>query len=201
MTAFAAERPLVDRMLPHDRAARVATLAGLAIIGTLVLWASAQIKVPFLPVPVTLQTLAVPALAALYGLRLGLATVLLYFAEAAIGMPVLTNGGGVVHFVGPTAGYLLGFIVVTAIVGGFADRYRTDRVLPLFGVMLAANAILFALGFAWLAWGMPLPSGGSGIGAEKAFAAGVAPFVIYDLVKLALAASVVAAASRLVRRR
>ena len=160
-----------------DGAARLAMLAGLALIGTVILWASAHIKVPFLPVPVTLQTLAVPALAALYGFRLGLATVLLYFAEAAMGLPVLTNGGGIIHFVGPTAGYLLGFVVVTAIVGRFADRHGTDRVVPLFGTMLGANLILFALGFAWLAWGMPLPSGGSGIGPEKAFAAGVAPFV------------------------
>jgi biotin transport system substrate-specific component len=90
--------------------------------------------------------------------------------------------------------------VVTVIVGWFADRHGTSRVLPLLAVMLAANTLLFALGFAWLAWGMPLPGGGSGIGAEKAFAAGVAPFVLYDLVKIALAATGVAAASRLVRR-
>ena len=200
MTVFAPARPLVDRVLPTDGAARTAMFIALAVVGTLILWASAHIKVPFLPVPVTLQTLAVPVLAALYGLRLGLATLLLYFGEAAMGLPVLTNGGGLVHFVGPTAGYLLGFVVVTAIVGWFADRRGTDRVVPLFGTMLGANVILFALGFAWLAWGMPLPSGGSGIGPEKAFVAGVAPFVVYDLVKIALAATFVAATSRLVRR-
>lgn len=200
MTALAATRPLADRMLPEEGVTRVAAQVGLAILGTLILWASAKMKVPFLPVPVTLQTLAVPLLAATYGMRLGLATVLLYFAEAAVGLPVLTNGGGLAHFAGPTAGYLLGFVVVTAIVGWFADRFGTQRVLPLFAVMLLADAILFALGFAWLAWGVPMPSGGAGIGVQKAFAGGVAPFLIYDLVKLALAASLVSATSRLVRR-
>ena len=200
MSAIALNRPLVGRFVPDAGVARLAALVALAVLGTIVLWISAKLKVPFLPVPVTLQTLAVPMIAAVYGLRLGLATVLLYFAEAAVGLPVLTNGGGLIQFVGPTAGYLLGFVVVTIAVGWFADRYGTHRVAPLFAVMLGANVILFTLGFAWLAWGMPLPDGSSGIGTAKAFAGGVAPFVVYDLVKVALAVCAVVGVTRLFRR-
>lgn len=200
MAAIALRRPLAAALVPEEGAARIFATVALVLLGTLILWASAKAKVPFLPVPVTLQTLAVPLIAALYGLRLGLATILAYFAEAAFGLPVLTNGGGLIQFVGPTGGYLVGFVVVTLIVGWFADRYGTGAVVPLFGAMLGANVILFALGFAWLAWGMPLPEGSAGLGAARAFAAGVAPFVIYDLLKIVLAALGVAGLSQLAGR-
>ena len=81
MSAIAVSRPLVGRFIPEEGAARIAALAGFAMLGSLILWASAKISVPFWPVPMTLQTGAVALLAAAYGWRLGLATVVLYLLE------------------------------------------------------------------------------------------------------------------------
>ena len=93
---------------PLDLASRSpATRLAAVLFGTLVLAVSSQITVPMVPVPITLQTLVVPMIGALYGWRLGLATVLAWLGEAMIGLPVLQGGtGGLLPFVGPTAGYL-----------------------------------------------------------------------------------------------
>jgi biotin transport system substrate-specific component len=205
MSAVAVRGPLVGRFVPAEGAARLAAYAGLAIAGTLLLWLSAKVKVPFWPVPMTMQTFMVMALAAAYGFRLGTATVLLYLAEGAVGIPVFTGtpeqGLGLAYMAGPTGGYLIGYPVAAALVGWFAERGYDRRPVHLFGVMMAADALIFALGFVWLAWIAALPSGNAGIGVQAAFTAGVAPFLLGDLVKMALAAALIPAAGRLVRRR
>jgi len=205
MSAVAARGPLVGRFIPDDGAARLAAMIGLAIAGTLLLWLSAKIKVPFWPVPMTMQTFMVPAIAAAYGFRLGTATVLLYLVEGAAGLPVFTStpeqGIGLAYMAGPTGGYLIAYPLAAALIGWFAERGYDRRPFALFGVMLAGDALIFAFGFAWLAWIAALPSGNVGLGAEAAFTAGVAPFILGDLVKLALAAALIPAAGRLVRRR
>ncbi|HEX2257704.1 MAG TPA: biotin transporter BioY [Afifellaceae bacterium] len=204
MSAAAARGPLVGRFIPDEGAARLAAYVGLAIAGTLLLWLSAKVKVPFWPVPMTMQTFMVLALAAAYGFRLGTATVLLYLFEGAVGLPVFTGtpeqGIGLAYLAGPTGGYLIAYPLAAALVGWFVERGYDRRPVALFGVMLAGDAVIFALGFAWLAWIAALPSGSIGLGAEAAFAAGVAPFLLGDLVKVALAASLIPAAGRLVRR-
>lgn len=205
MSAVAARGPLVDRFVPDETLARLAAYVGLALAGTALLWVSAKIKVPFWPVPMTMQTFMVMALAAAYGFRLGTATVLLYLAEGALGLPVFTGtperGIGLAYMAGPTGGYLLAYPLAAALVGWFAERGYDRRPVKLFGIMVAADAIIFALGFAWLAWIAALPSGDVGIGTQAAFAGGVAPFLLGDFVKVALAAALIPAATRLVRRR
>jgi biotin transport system substrate-specific component len=101
---------------------------------------------------------------------------------------------------GPTGGFLIGFLVEAVVVGWLAERGFDRNPFKLFGAMLVGDAILFALGFAWLAWMAVLPTGAHGVGAAAALAGGVAPFLLGDLVKIGLAAALVSAGARLVRR-
>lgn len=157
--------------------------------GTLVLAVSSQIEVPMVPVPITLQTLIVPLIGALYGWRLGLATVFAWLGEAMIGLPVLAGGaGGIHHFAGPTAGYLAAFPIIAVLTGYLAERgWNGKNVVLAFTSFMAANAICLALGALWL----------SGvIGIEKAVAFGVTPFLIGAVIKSALGAAILKAANR-----
>ena len=196
MNVTATHRPLAGWFLPEQGSGRVVALAGLAVLGSLILWASAKISVPFWPVPMTLQTGAVVMLAAAYGWRLGLATVLLYLSEGALGLPVFSGtpekGIGLPYLLGPTGGYLLGFIPATLIVGWLAERGFDRDPLRLFGAMLVGDAAVFAVGLAWL---------GTVIGWDKpVLSLGLYPFLLGDLFKIALAACVVAGIGRRVRR-
>jgi biotin transport system substrate-specific component len=203
MSDVAAARPLIGRLIPDEGAARMAALAGFAVLGSLLLWASAKVSVPFWPVPMTLQTGVVALLAAAYGWRLGLATVLLYLAEGAAGLPVFQGtppGIGLAYMVGPTGGFLIGMAVQAAVTGWLVENGFGRNPLRIFAAMLIGDALLFVLGVAWLAWLAQLPSGAMGVGLSTAFAKGAMPFLLGDLVKLALAASLVTSAGRLVRR-
>ena len=171
-------------------------MRALAVIGgSLLLWASAKVQVPFWPVPMTLQTLAVLALAGALGRNLGLAAVALYLAEGAMGLPVFAgvpqNGVGLAYMAGPTGGYLAGFVLAALIVGHFADKGALRRPLAAFAVMLAGLAAIYAPGLAWLA---------QFTGVEKALALGAAPFILGDLLKAAIAALGLFAARRLPAR-
>jgi biotin transport system substrate-specific component len=169
--------------------ASLATKALLVALGSLVLAASSWIEVPMVPVPMTMQTYAVLLVGALCGWRLGLATVLAWLGEAALGLPVLAGGaGGLAHFGGPTGGYLVGFVLAAALVGFLAERGWTRKLLPAFVVMLLGHAVIFALGVVWLA---------GQIGLEKAIAFGLVPFLLGTVLKSALAV----ASLRLVPRR
>ena len=189
-------RPLVDLALPQKGVARLGAQVILAIVGTLVLTISAKTKVVLGPVDMSLQTLAVLLIAVSFGFRLGVATVLLYLAQGAMGFPVFQStpekGIGVAYMLGTTGGYLAGFVVMAAIVGWAADRGLDRNPLKLFGVMVVADAAMLAMGFAWLA---------VLIGADKAWTFGVVPFVLPDLIKVALAAAVVPAVWSLLPKR
>lgn len=164
--------------------------AAAVLLGTLVLAVASQISVPMLPVPMTMQTLAVILIGALYGWRLGALTILAWLGEAAVGLPVLANGnGGIAPFMGPTAGYLVSFPFVAALVGWLAERgWNGSRPVFAFASMLLGHALCLAFGAAWLA---------TLIGAEKAMLAGVVPFLLGSLVKSGLGAAILMA---LVRR-
>ena len=196
MSAAALSRPLVSLALPERGLARYAMLALLAISGTLILTLAAKTKVVLGPVDLYLGNLAVLAIAAAYGLRLGLATFLLYLAEGAMGFPVFQStpekGIGIAYMMGTTGGYLFGMILATALVGWAADRGWDRNPVKLFSVMVVGVALILAFGFAWLA---------TLIGAEKAWQFGVVPFIVPDLVKAALAASAVPAVWALFARR
>ncbi|MCB1508442.1 MAG: biotin transporter BioY [Hyphomicrobiaceae bacterium] len=187
---------IVSRIWPENRASRALRFIALAVLGTLLLTLSAKIKVPFYPVPMTMQTFVVLGLAAAYGWRLGLATVGLYLLEGALGLPVFTGtperGIGLVYMTGPTLGYLVGFCVAAVMVGLAAERGLDRRPFALLAVMLGAVATILGLGWAWLA---------TLIGPETAFTAGVVPFVLGDVTKAALAAAAVPAVQGLLGRR
>jgi biotin transport system substrate-specific component len=188
MSNAIAMRPLVSLALPESGIARLAVQALLVVGGTLLLTLSAKTKVVLGPVDLSMQTLAVLLIAATFGFRLGLATLLLYMAEGAAGFPVFQStpekGIGLAYMMGSTGGYLAGFVAMAAIVGWAADRGFDRNPFKLFGAMLVAEVVMMALGFAWLA---------TLIGADKAWTFGVAPFIVPDLIKVALASALVPA--------
>ncbi|KQZ16228.1 biotin transporter BioY [Mesorhizobium sp. Root552] len=189
-------RPLVSLALPEKGAARLVTQLFLAIAGTLLLTLSAKTKVVLGPVDMSLQTLAIFLIAAAFGMRLAVATLLLYMLEGAMGFPVFQStpekGIGIAYMLGTTGGYLAGFVVMATIAGWAADRGFDRNPFKLFGALLVAEAVMMAMGFAWLA---------TIIGAEKAWQFGVVPFILPDLIKVALAASLVPAIWSLLPRR
>lgn len=163
-----------------------ARFGALALGGTILLALSAKVQIPFYPVPMTLQTLAVLAIGAVFGARLATATLALYLIEGIVGLPVFAGAvAGPAYMVGPTGGYLVGFLVAGAFLGALADRGTLRSLLGLSVAMIAGHALIFALGFGWLALG---------VGASKAWAVGVAPFYAATLVKTALAIALFRAA-------
>jgi biotin transport system substrate-specific component len=186
---------LAPSLLPQDRAMRMAGMVLLAIAGSLLMWASAKIKVELYHVPMTLQTLALFGIAAAYGMRLGVATIALYLIEGAFGLPVFAGtpekGIGLAYMFGPTGGYLASYMIAAAIVGYAVDRGLGRNPFKLFGAMLVAEVVILGMGAAWLAYLL---------GTEKALAFGVGPFIVTDLVKIALAACLVPAVAALFAR-
>ncbi len=195
---------LAGQILPatRPRSALLRNLA-LAVAGSLLMVAAAKIKVPFWPVPMTLQTLAVLALGAAYGPRLGAATIALYVAYGLAGLPVFTNtpplAAGPLYLAGPTGGFVLGFVVAAAIAGWAAARGAS--LVRLLGGLLLADLALMVVGCLWLAFGAQMAGGATGVGLAKAFAYGVQPFLLGEVLKTALAASLVGAGWSLLGRR
>ena len=195
MSAAVVSRPLVTLALPQKGMARLATQIFLAVLGTLLLTLSAKTRVVLGPVDMSLQTLVVLLIGASFGMRLGVATLLLYLAEGAVGFPVFQatpeKGIGIAYMLGSTGGYLAGFVVMAAIAGWAADRGWDRNVLKLLAAMIVAEIVMMAMGWAWLS---------TLIGAEKAWTFGVLPFILPDAVKVALAACLLPAAWSLGRR-
>ena len=163
----------------------------LAILGSVAIGAAAQFQVPFYPVPMTLQTLVVLVVGAAYGWRLGSATLMAYLAEGAIGFPVFAGPvGGLAPLIGPTAGYLFGFVAAAFVTGWLSERGWDRSVLRLFVAMALGHILILAAGFGWLAFGMKL-------GVEKAWLVGIAPFIAASLIKNALGAALVPAIRRI----
>jgi biotin transport system substrate-specific component len=187
-TAISA-RPFILSALPENRTARLATQVALAVGGTAILVLSAKTRVVLGPVDMSLQTLAVFLIAASFGMRLAVATLLLYMVEGMFGWPVFQGtpekGLGLAYMVGTTGGYLVGFVVAAAIVGWAADRGWDRSFFRFFGVLLVAEFAILALGYGWLA---------VLIGPDKAWTFGVVPFLVPDLVKVGLAAAIMPAA-------
>ncbi len=145
---------------------RLAAVAAFALLTAL----CAQVAVPMVPVPMTLQTFAVLLAGAVLGGRGGAVSVLLYLALAALGLPVLSDGGaGVERFTGPTAGYLLAFPMAALAVGLIVRRPAFRGPLAGVAVMLAAHLFILAAGTLWLA---------GSLGAAEAVAVGFTPFLI-----------------------
>ena len=162
-------------------------LAAVAI-GSALLAASAHVQVPFWPVRLSMQSFVVLAIGLACGGRLGAATLLAYLAEGAVGLPVFQSGAGLAYMAGPTGGYLLGYLLAAAAVGGLADRGLARSWPGRVAVLLLGEALIYAPGIAWLA---------VLFGPAKGVAFGLLPFLPAEALKLALAA----AGAPLLRRR
>jgi len=151
----------------------------LVFIGTILLTISAKIKIPFYPVPMTMQTFVVLFLGISFGYKIGVATVGLYLLEGIIGLPVFSNspekGVGLIYFTGPTMGYLIGFLVASFIAGYM--NFKTNF-FNIFLKLTASVSVIYILGVLWLGiligWDKPL------------FEIGVLPFLLAELFKLSI---------------
>jgi biotin transport system substrate-specific component len=160
------------------------TKALLVVLGTILLTVSAKLKVPFYPVPMTMQVCVVLALGLALGFRLALATVLLYLIEGAAQLPVFAGtperGLGLAYMMGPTGGYLLGYLFAAAAVGMLADRGWGRHWAKAILAGLIGLAIIYVAGIVWL---------GTVIGWYKpVLELGLMPFILGDLVKVLVAA-------------
>lgn len=169
----------------------------LALGGAAVIAAATQISVPFFPVPMTLQTLAILIVGLSFGARLGTATLVTYLGYGALGLPVFANGMNGLAFAGPTAGFLLGFVVMAGLAGIAADRGIARGALSTMLVTLVLSALLYIPGIAWpmavvSVTGVEAGWAGQEIGFYWTHFA--APFLIGDAVKAVIAALVVTGA-------
>tara|TARA_Y100001970_G_C14037758_1_gene752035 strand:+ start:119 stop:667 length:549 start_codon:yes stop_codon:yes gene_type:complete len=156
----------------------------IAILGSVLLAVSAKIKIPFYPVPMTMQTFVVLLIGVSLGWRLGLFTVTLYLAEGIAGLPVFAGtpekGVGIIYFTGPTMGYLIGFMVAVYLSGFFKFD---NNFLKNFVRLLLSVSFIYILGLIWL---------GSLIGWDKPiFKLGAQPFLLAELFKISLLALIV----------
>jgi len=152
-------------------------------IGSIALTISAKLKIPFYPVPMTMQTFVVLLLGISFGYKIGLATVSLYLLEGIIGMPVFSNspekGIGFSYMLGGTGGYLIGYVFAAGCCGWLAERGWGRNPLTTATAMLIGNVLIYVPGLLWL---------GSLYGWDKPILAwGFTPFVLGDLIKIALA--------------
>ena len=154
--------------------------AFVALLGSILLAISSKVKIPFYPVPMTMQTLVVIVIGIAFGWKLGLATILLYLFEGILGMPVFSGtpekGVGLIYFTGPTMGYLIGFLVAVFLAGKFVYN---NNLIKNFLKILLATSFIYLLGIIWL---------GSLIGWDKPiFKLGVQPFLLAELFKILIA--------------
>ncbi len=165
----------------------------LALAGSVLITICTQISLPLFPVPMTLQTFAVFLIGLTYGWRLGGITVSLYLLEGAIGLPVFSGGkGGMIVFMGPTAGYLVGFLLAATACGWFAERGFDRSYFRLFLSLIVGNILIYTLGLFWL---------GTLIGWDKpVLEYGLYPFIGGDLLKIAMAVLLLPTVWKIVNR-
>lgn len=155
----------------------------LCVFGSLLIWLSAKIQIPLYPVPITLQTLVVLSIGMVYGWRLGTCTLALYLLEGALGWPVFAGtperGIGLAYMMGPTGGYLFGFVLAAGLCGYLASRGWDKSPTTTFAAMLLGNLVIYTVGLLWL---------GSVIGWDKpVLKLGLLPFLVGDVIKIAIA--------------
>ena len=168
-------------LIKNLREASIIKSLFLALLGTIILALSAKVKIPFWPVPMTMQTFVVLMLGIVYGWKLGLFTVTLYLFEGIFGLPVFAGtpekGLGIIYFTGPTMGYLLGFLITVSLTGliNFNNSFFKNILKLVFSV-----SFIYILGVIWLGyiigWDKPL------------FKLGVQPFLLAELFKISILA-------------
>lgn len=196
MTEAVARPTLAEAAFGETFANRMVRNVFLAVAGSILLTISAKINVPFYPVPVTMQTLAVLVIGMAFGWRLGSATVILYLAQGAMGLPVFAGtpekGIGLAYMAGPTGGYLVGFVLAAALVGYLAER-GWDRSYLMTGIaQFLGTVMLFVPGLVWLGilfgWDQPILEWG------------FYPFIYGAILKIALGTALMPSLWKLVHR-
>lgn len=168
-----------------SRATDIARPVLLALGGSLAIAASAQIQLPMQPVPMTMQSLVVLLVGVAYGPRLAAATVMLYLLQGFMGLPVFAGfRAGPAVLLGPTGGFLIGFVPAAALVGWIAARGWMRGPIRAAAAFLAGHAVLFAFGVGWLAMLL---------GLDRAIAVGLLPFLPGTAVKVATGVALLAA--------
>ena len=156
---------------------RIIKLTLLTIVGSILITISAKIKIPFYPVPMTMQTFVILLIGITCGYKIGLATVTLYLLEGIFGLPVFANspekGIGIAYFIGPTMGYLIGFLFATFLAGYL--NFNTKMIFIFFKLIISVS-IIYILGVLWL---------GNLIGWDKpVIQLGASPFLLAELFKI-----------------
>ena len=177
---------LISTLLPTGKLHPGVRFALLAAVGSIVIAISSKIQIPFYPVPMTMQTFVILALSMAFGWRLATATLLLYLAEGALGLPVFAGtpakGLGLQYMLGSTGGYLIGFVFAAALCGWMAERGWDRNPLTTALTMLTGNCLIYIPGLLWL---------GVLFGFDKPILEwGLIPFILGDITKLVLAAAV-----------
>jgi biotin transport system substrate-specific component len=181
---------LHNRLVRGRAAVDVMLVVGASVL--IALAAQIAIPIPFSPVPLTMQPLAVLFIGVVLGANRGAAAATLYLLEGAGGLPVFAQGhGGAIWLIGATAGYLYSYPAAAWLAGWFSERGWGSTTWRAVAGMLAALAVIYAGGWSWLAMLT---------GARAAFAAGVVPFILADVVKIALGAALLPYAQRLVTK-
>jgi biotin transport system substrate-specific component len=185
-------RLVLTDLIPGDRVRDIGLVVGYA--GLVGLSAQLSIRLPFTPVPITGQTLAVLLGGLAAGTRRGVAGMLLYLVAGLLGVPWFSGGsGGLAILASPSFGYIVGFVFAATVLGQLARRGVDRHPLTVILALVAGNAVIYAFGATWLALRLHL-------GDSQALALGVTPFLLGDALKAALAAVLLPAAWRLVGR-
>ena len=168
-------------LLKTDSIQKALKIFALVFLGTMALTLSAKLKIPFYPVPMTMQTFVVLFLGLAFGYKLGLATVGVYLLEGIIGIPVFSNspekGVGLVYFTGPTMGYLIGFLFAVFFAGYLNLK---NNIIIIFSKLIFSVSAIYLFGALWL---------GTLIGWDKPILElGVTPFLLAELFKICLLA-------------
>jgi biotin transport system substrate-specific component len=189
---------IADFLVPIRIGERISTRArhiALILLGTLLVVAATQVIIPTSPVPFTGQTFAVLLVGGALGFRRAALSLTLYLLLGAIGLPVFSRGGhGTEFLLGATGGYIVGFIVAAAVAGRLAELGWDRHLAGAIGAMLVGNVIIYAFGAPWLAVV-------SHRTLTDAIAVGVTPFLLWDAIKIVVAAGIFPAAWWLVGRR
>ena len=181
---------VIDRLVRGRAAANMLLVIGASLL--IAIAAQIAIPLPFTPVPLTLQPLAVILIGVVLGSTRGAAAAALYLLEGASGLPVFAQGhGGAAWLLGPTAGYLISYPFAAYVAGLVSERGWGSTIIRAISGMLLALGVIYLGGWSWLA---VLTD------ARSAFVAGVAPFVLADIVKVAIGAALLPKAQQIIAK-
>jgi biotin transport system substrate-specific component len=178
---LSSQAALIDRVIPRSAINNVALILSGAVFTAY----AAQLVIPMWPVPITAQTLAVLLVGSVLGATRGAISLIVYFSMGAVGLPVFSAATSLSF--GPTFGYLIGFIAAAALVGYLSQRGWHRSVVGVLGSFVIANSAIYLFGLPWLAFA--LGSFGAANDFASVAAAGLAPFILGDVIKMIVAAA------------